>query len=487
MANSPIPAPDKTPDPILQSLKKAEKDAVEGRAQIARASDLIPYVKVLDPKGLSLSPMEPWPLAIKLLDDFWPNHKRTVTKKPRQVGVSWDFALYCLYHLGWKGYRTAGSVNYNQEVAGELLWRMRVLWQTMPPRLRPPLRKGTEFSTSHVEFVNGSRAVALATKDVSGAGYTFSLLGIDEAGLIANLGDNWAALLPAVEMGELHMFSTPRSDTGKFAEVVKACVEGDTTFAYREILWNERPGRDEAWKAARVSELGQRSFDREYGGAFTRPGSAYFDDEIIKKLRAAAVAPKSEQWGGKLKVWETARPGCQYVIGADVAEGVEDGDYSAAQILDRKTGRQVATFHARLGITEYAERLVALAQIYNRAWLAIEANNHGHAVCQWAYRHCRYHRIHRESREGEGRLGTPAMRLGILTTTASKPAMLAAVENGLRTSAIQVYDAGTIEELAAFLSLTGGAYGAPNGQHDDLVMALLLAQAGRGRGSPRSF
>jgi len=485
MARIPKPALDKTPDPILESLKGAEKNASQGAAQIARAADLIPLVKVLDPKGISLSPMEAWPLAIELLNEFWPGHKRTVCKKPRQVGVSWDFALYCLHHLGWKGYRTVGSVNYNQVAAGELLWRMRTLWDTMPARLRPPLRRGTGWSTDHVEFANGSRAVALATKDVSGAGYTFSLMGIDEAGLIKDLDENWAALLPAVEQGELHLFSTPRADAGKFADLVKACKGGDTTFAYREILWSERPGRDEAWRQKQIAEIGQRSFDREYGGLFARAGSAYFDDDVIKKLRVAAVAPKYEQWGGRLKVWESARPGCQYVIGADVAEGLEDGDFSCAQILERRTGRQAATFHARIGVTEYAERLVALAQLYGRAWLAIEANNHGHAVCQWAYQHCRYHRVYRETRDGEGRLGAPAMRLGILTTTASKPAMLAAVENGLRTGTIQVCDAATIEELSSFLSLAGGAYGAPPGQHDDCVMALLLAQDGRGRPAPR--
>ncbi|HEY3321716.1 MAG TPA: hypothetical protein VGP72_14695 [Planctomycetota bacterium] len=473
-------------DPIDQALSAAQKSATKTAAKITKASDLTPYVQVLDPKGINLSKMERWPIAVELLDTFWTQHKRTIIKKARQLGVSWDFALYTLFHMGWKGYRTVASVNYTQEAASELIWRMRTLWQTMPAAMRPPLRKGTSWSSQSVELANGSRAMALATKDVSGAGYTYSLMGIDEAGLIPDLASNWAALLPAVEFGELHMFSTPRVEAGKFAEVWKLCLSGlGDPFVHREIFWNERPGRDEAWKQARIKELGQRDFDREYGGKFSRPGACYFADETITPLRAGVKQPIKILWDGHLLIYEMPNPADTAVIGSDVAEGFEDGDASCAHVLSRRTGRQLAKLYGRIDVTQWAEYLVDLAKMYGNAWIGVEANNHGHAVCMWIYKHLRWKKLYRETREAKGALGAPSERLGILTDVASKPAMLAELSTGLRKGSIAVFDAQTVEELSTYLSLPGGGYGAQPGQHDDCVTGLMIAQNCRGRACPR--
>lgn len=476
---------------ILGALDAASQP-VASVAGILNAADLIPFVRVLNPKGEDLQQMERWPLAVELLQKFWPENKRSIIIKARQLGVSWDFALYALFHLGWKRYRTLGSVNYNQEVAGELIARMRVLWESMPLSLRPRVRG--EWSDKHVEFENGSRAIALATKNVSGAGYTFSMMGIDEAGLIENLGDNWAALLPAVEHGELHLFSTPREDTNKYAEIIKSARAGTSSFKLRECQWWERPDRDQnteqgrAWLAARKSELTPQEFDREYGLQFARSGSCYFRSELVKRLRAKCRQPEQIIWGGRLRLFAplsqlAIEPN---VIGADVAEGLEGGDYSSAGLMRRRSGEMLATYHGHVDTTEYAEDLVHLGQIGGNAWMGIEANNHGHAVCNWVYKHLRYRRVLRENREAEGNMGAQsASRLGILTTTSTKPAMLAETEHGLEKDTIHIYDAGVIEELESFRRLPGGGYGAAGTAHDDRVMMLLLTQNARGRHIPR--
>lgn len=478
------------PDPILDSLKGAEASAGAGGAsQIQDAAGLIPHARVLDPKGVSLQQMQAWPHIVDLVTDFWPNNPRTVIKKARQLGVSWAFALYCLHHCGWKSYRTLGSVNTTKDTAAELIYRMKVLWSVLPRHLRPP----ADFGTHKAEFGNGSRAIALATTDVSGAGYTFSLMGVDEAALIGNLGDNWAALLPAVDQGQLHLFSTARDDSTKFHEIQKAAQAGDSIFKYRWLNWDLRPDRDQstpegrAWLKARREELSPREFAREYEGQETRPGTAYFDDETLDACRKTCRDPKQVLWGGRLKIYSRPSSNVVAVIGADVAEGLQDGDYSAADVLDRRTGEQLASYHAHIGVTEYAEELARLGKLYGFAWQAVEANNHGHAVCAWLYKKLRYKRLLRESREAEGQLASQSQyRLGVLTTNASKPAMLAELEHGLRKGTIIVRDKDTVGELASFIGLPGGGYGASPGNCDDKVMSLTLAQHARGRKRPKS-
>jgi len=231
--------------------------------------------------------------------------------------------------------------------------------------------------------------------------------------------------------------------------------------------------------------LSPEEFAREYEGNFARSGSCYFGDALIAELRARIRAPMETIWNGKLKIYARPASGALYEIGADVAEGLADGDYSAAHVRNTATGEIVAVFHARVSVTEYAEMLVTLAKVYNNAWLCIEANNHGHAVCAWVYHHCRYRRVAREHRQAEGQLGAESMRLGILTTAQSKPAMLAQLEQALRTGSLKVFDAGTVEELAVFYRQPGGTYGAASGRNDDRVIGLMLCACARLRRTVR--
>ena len=64
---------------------------------------------------------------------------------------------------------------------------------------------------------------------------------------------------------------------------------------------------------------------------------------------------------------------------ADVAEGVEGGDFSSCTILDRQTGRVAAVWHERLDATPWGEALAMLAIWYN-AIIAPEINSAGIAT-----------------------------------------------------------------------------------------------------------
>ena len=51
---------------------------------------------------------------------------------------------------------------------------------------------------------------------------------------------------------------------------------------------------------------------------------------------------------GPVRIWSLPDPNERYVIGADVAEGLEHGDYSDASVLAVGSGELVAKFHARI-------------------------------------------------------------------------------------------------------------------------------------------
>lgn len=81
----------------------------------------------------------------------------------------------------------------------------------------------------------------------------------------------------------------------------------------------------------------------------------------------------------KVRIYETPKADRKYALGADVAEGVESGDFSTAFVIDSDLN-QVASFHGHIDPDLFGKLLCKLGKHYNNAILALEINNHGHAT-----------------------------------------------------------------------------------------------------------
>ncbi len=80
---------------------------------------------------------------------------------------------------------------------------------------------------------------------------------------------------------------------------------------------------------------------------------------------------------GNLEVWKRPQPGKQYFIGADVAKGKADGDYSCAPVYDADKNL-VAMWHGHIDPDAFGNPILFnLGEWYNEALIAIEENNHG--------------------------------------------------------------------------------------------------------------
>lgn len=108
----------------------------------------------------------------------------------------------------------------------------------------------------------------------------------------------------------------------------------------------------------------------------SKSGDCINQDQLVVEL--------VENFNGRVKVWELPENGYEYgySISADVAEGLEQGDYSSASVLRRFGDKPefVATLHGHLKIFEYAEELAKLGVYFNRAYIAVERNKDGSAV-----------------------------------------------------------------------------------------------------------
>lgn len=223
-------------------------------------------------------------------------------------------------------------------------------------------------------------------------------------------------------------------------------------------------------------------------------GDSVWDAEAVAALSASCRPPVRVFHGGALRVWYDAVPGRAYVIGADCAEGVPDGDLNAAAVLNARSGEHVATLmcnpamrdsrQGRMDTTLYAARLAALGYAYNTAMIAVEVNGSaGGAVLSQLVNVHRYPNLycHNPSDWFAGNGDTAGFR----TTPASKSALVTDFRSILEAREFSTYDERLPQQMADFIvyarnGVSGAEkLGARAGSHDDLMMAALVADHAR--------
>ena len=141
-----------------------------------------------------------------------------------------------------------------------------------------------------------------------------------------------------------------------------------------------------------------------------------------------------------------------------------------------ETGLQCVEFAGHVGGLELARFVTGLAAEYNGAWLVVERNNHGSGVLALAETACKYQRIYQQgARQG--------VQPGWLTTSVSRPAVIARLEAALVEEPEQFQSRRLLGECRSFVRQPNGSSGAQSGAqagtHDDRVMAMAIGLAAR--------
>ncbi|KWT86922.1 hypothetical protein [Candidatus Magnetominusculus xianensis] len=219
--------------------------------------------------------------------------------------------------------------------------------------------------------------------------------------------------------------------------------------------------------------------------AFVSKQSSIFDIKKITQMKAAAPPPIARRefafgtmkWTdaaeGRLMIWEEPGHGLTYVIGADVAEGLQSGDFSCAFVVERLTGRQAAIWHGHMDADLFGALLINLGRYYNTAWLTPERNNHGLTTILKIVEQ-RYPRIYVEM------IAEPPAksrkRFGWLTNASNKHLIIDNLVSEIRDGTSGIVSVETFDEMLTFVQTEDGKYGADAGAHDDRVMAAAIAK-----------
>ena len=439
--------------------------------------------------------------------------RQNIVLKGRQMGITtWVAGQFFLRTVTRPGTLTV-LVAHTREAAEAIFATVERMWAHLPPDLRGGELRRSRANVSSMSFAElGSEfRVASAADANAGRGLSIQNLHCSEVSrwpgdAAATLAGLRAALAPG---GELVLESTPKGAYGAFYEEWASeragpreqGAESDVRLVRHFLPWWMEPAYVAAEvEAASLSEeelllmqrhgltlrqIGfRRGLERTYGGlrrqefaedpetCFRATGACCFDVDAIERRLAELDGPGTTRRAGALEVYMPAAAGRKYCVAVDTAGGGEDGDFAAAQVVELGSGLQCAELKERLRPAELARVAAELAREYGDAVLAVERNNHGAAVLAYLETSERYGPVYRG---GDGQAGW-------LTTAVSKAEVVTRMERLLREQPELFRSRRLLRECRSFVSSEHGRMAAARGSHDDLLMAMAIAQAGRAEG-----
>lgn len=198
------------------------------------------------------------------------------------------------------------------------------------------------------------------------------------------------------------------------------------------------------------------------------------EDYVIDKVKYVDREEEDFSYIGPLKIWKHPEPGHEYVIGADVAEGLAHGDYSVAEVVDTQTMETVARWRGHLDPDKFGELLGALGTFYNYALIGVEVNNHGLTTIQ-KLRDTFYTNLYKRDKGYDEDFEEPTSNLGWKTDVRTKRLAIDDLVRLIRDGINKDPDKVFIDEAFAFVRDERGRMNAEEGEHDDTVMAKAIA------------
>lgn len=417
---------------------------------------------------------------------MWLTERYSVALKARQIGFSTLISTFCFWSTFFYPDRAIVMLSKTERDAVKLLEKAKYGSRFLPDwmKFRGPVM---QINQTRMGFSNESYLESLPSASDPARGESVYTVVVDELGLLPNSEEAWAAIEPIADVGgRVIMLGTAHGEGNLFHKLWVGSQNRTNRFKGMFFPWWSGD-RDEAWYEAKARDLPDWQLAQEYPAdpdeAFLRSGHPVFNIDAIKAmvaveperghLVAEATGPVFVGEGGPLRVWEEPQDGFRYAIGADVAEGLEHGDFSVAHVIEAKSRRVVAIYHARIDADIFgSDVLFNLGRWYNRALIGVESNNHGLSTNKGLQR-VGYNPLYRQRPVNRNATPQPSEVLGWRTTAITKPLAIDDLNKALRDGELHVFDADTHTELRTFVREGDGKmHGSP---FDDRVMALAIA------------
>lgn len=296
--------------------------------------------------------------------------------------------------------------------------------------------------------------------------------------------ENWdvfyKSVYPTISSGKNTkvVFTSTPNGLNHYYKLWTDAINANNDFIPIKVTWKDVPGRDEAWKQQTISNTSKEAFIQEHEAEFIGSSGTLIEGWKLKEL-AEWNPIKSNKY---TKVYENPEKGSEYVIACDVSrgKGIDNSAFSVIKtsVLPYKV---VATYYCgEIPPDMYAEVIYQAHKQYNNAYVIVENNDAG----------CETLRVLNDTYECDALLGTiqgtqsgdkkrisinggQGFELGVRTSRSTKAIGCARLKTLIENNSLVFGDKMIIHEANRF-SKKGSSYEAEKGEHDDIIMTLVI-------------
>lgn len=417
-------------------------------------------------------------------------HRRIVVCKARQIGCSTLIRAYFL----WKTYVQSepiqhAIISYTRDSADHLHSIDKGFYFSLPKPLQRKLKKSNNRTLQFSDTEAGLRSFTGGGKGGATRSFTFSSAHISEFAFFDNQDELLANTIASVGEGQVIIETTTNGPGDAYHRLCMAAPRNGWHICF--FPWYEHknykkksmfgqngvpPMTEEEhklmqefglqkqqmyWRRTQISTMGIEKFKREYptsiDEAFMTTSNVYFATDVMDSIDIIDI-------GGPDKWYCEPRPGDQYAMGVDVAQGV-GSDYSTITVVSKTTLQPI--YHFRSNTIEPAELADKIWDIYwefSEPYTIIEANGPGSLVL---YR-CREFGMRNLYKSKSGKDWN--------TRKENKLAIYDHVRELINGGSISCLESTLWSELRNTVCNEGGAPSHPKGGNDDMVISFCLAQ-----------
>lgn len=243
-------------------------------------------------------------------------------------------------------------------------------------------------------------------------------------------------------------------------------------------------------KQKELKGLYRQEFPETDEDAFLTSGNKFFEPRKVHRLLLEAkemirqTPPWQEDKDEDFIAWEKPTPKHVYAAGADTSEGSHD--YSVLKIICVTCRREAFVYRARCGVDVFYRACDKWGREYRNALMAVERNNHGHAVLLGLDEIMHYPNLYKQENVTRPIVGNDqkVTKIGWQTDKTSKPLMLDELKYAIEGDSsededhflpeFRVMDQTLLSECLTFEQVDGKLQ-AIEGKFDDDVIATSIA------------
>lgn len=499
-------------NPDLKAPELVYEYTREELEELARcANDVVyfgnKYCYSMTDEGIRLISLRPY--QEDMLAAFQDN-RFVVMLASRQIGKTVTSSIFIAWYLCFHSDRNIMVVANKLATTSEIVDKIKTVLKNLPFFMKPGIIAG---GVTGMRFDNGCRLFSQATTKTAAIGFTIHLLFADE---FAHIHSNfllpfYRSIYPTLassQISRIIICSTPNG-MNLFYEIYQGAIEHKNSYFPIRVDWWQVPGRDEAWKAREIGNLGSEElFNQEYGNQFLASSRLLFDSHTLMLMKRVSKEFKCKEtdsfldypeYNDNLKWLPDFDPGDawngkdKFVFAVDVGDGV-GRDFSVINIFNvvpqsiasvRKTRdwedetsffrlNQVGIFRSN---TQSVEELAKVLELLvfdlfepENCKVVLEINFKGNIVFEKLSKNPEFFpEIFLYTRHS---MANTNLKMGVKMQKDNRETFCRELRNLVKSKKITINEKRTFDELSSFGISSAGRYESQL-SHDDVAMSCV--------------